>query len=77
MAELETMQSELEAPEVLNGDAGENEEKEDEEPSESGKKKRRKKKKNKTAAPGKTHDIVDKCRFENSQLLRAHICAIA
>ncbi|CAB1313376.1 unnamed protein product [Coregonus sp. 'balchen'] len=50
MAELETVQPELEAPEVLNGDAGENEEKEDEEPSESGKKKRRKKKNNKTAA---------------------------
>ncbi|XP_029553098.1 methionine aminopeptidase 2 isoform X2 [Salmo trutta] len=56
MAELETMQSELEAPEVLNGDAGENEEKEDEEPSESGKKKRRKKKKNKTAAPAGTNE---------------------
>ncbi|XP_064865970.1 methionine aminopeptidase 2-like [Oncorhynchus nerka] len=56
MAELETMQSELEAPEVLNGDAGENEEKEYEEPSESGKKKRRKKKKNKTAAPAGTNE---------------------
>ncbi|CAB1322687.1 unnamed protein product [Coregonus sp. 'balchen'] len=56
MAELETVQPEPEAPEVLNGDAEENEEKEDAEPSETGKKKRRKKKKKKTAVPAGTNE---------------------
>ncbi|XP_013981343.1 methionine aminopeptidase 2 isoform X2 [Salmo salar] len=56
MAELEIVQPEPEAPEVLNGDADENEAKEDAEPSETGKKKRRKKKKNKTAVPAGTNE---------------------
>ncbi|XP_064784942.1 methionine aminopeptidase 2-like [Oncorhynchus masou masou] len=56
MAELEIVQPEPEAPEVLNGDADENEAKEDAEPSETGKKKRRKKKKKKTAVPAGTNE---------------------
>uniref|UniRef100_A0A4W5JUN2 Methionyl aminopeptidase 2a n=1 Tax=Hucho hucho TaxID=62062 RepID=A0A4W5JUN2_9TELE len=56
MAELEIVQPEPEAPEVLNGDADENEAKEDAEPSETGKKKRRKKKRNKTAVPAGTNE---------------------
>ena len=72
MAELEIVQPEPEAPEVLNGDADENEAKEDAEPSETGKKKRRKKKKKKTAVPGKKECMIVRInsRFGHSALLR-------
>lgn len=72
MAELEIVQPEPEAPEVLNGDADENEAKEDAEPSETGKKKRRKKKKNKTAVPGKKECMIVRInsRLGHSALLR-------
>uniref|UniRef100_A0A3P8XQI8 Methionine aminopeptidase 2 n=1 Tax=Esox lucius TaxID=8010 RepID=A0A3P8XQI8_ESOLU len=54
MAELEIVQLEPEASELLNGNAGENDEREDAEPSDTGKKRRRKKKKNKTTVSAGT-----------------------